>query len=70
MDSGKPRKKESRSSPAEDVVVMRIEVDFVFLYISHKIVRAQNLGDLHKLVVVIAPVEEWFFPEDLSLLSF
>lgn len=50
--------------PAENVVVLRIELDIVLVQIIEQVLGAQNFGNLHQLVRVGLAVEEWLLPED------
>ncbi len=55
-----------RKVPREDLIKVRIEFYVVFLEVDVKLVCAQNLSNLHELVVVIVSMEEGVFPEDLT----
>jgi len=50
---------------SEKVVVLSVEGYIVLFEVLIKSLRAQNLRDLHQLVVVIVPVEERLLTEDL-----
>ena len=60
------RRGERRSSPSQKLVVLRIEANAVFLDVRIKIVSAQDLGDLDKLVVIVVAMEERFLAEYLE----
>lgn len=53
--------------PAQDIIVRGIKIDVVLLQIEVQLVRPQHLGNLHQLIVVIVPVEERCFAEDLKM---
>lgn len=57
---------QSRGSPAQDIVVLCVKFDVVFLEVGVQLIRAQDLGDLHQLVIVVVSVEKGFFSEDLG----
>mmetsp|Transcript_15062 Transcript_15062/g.41272 ORF Transcript_15062/g.41272 Transcript_15062/m.41272 type:complete len:243 (-) Transcript_15062:247-975(-) len=44
--------------PAQNVVELRIELLIVFVEVLKQAVRAQDLGDLDQLIVVVLPLEE------------
>lgn len=50
--------------PAEDVVILRVELYFVLVQVVKQIVRAKHLGDLDELVRVAVAVEEGLLAED------
>lgn len=52
--------------PSKQLIVLRIQFDAVLVDVCVKLVSAEDLGDLHKLVVVIMTVEEWLFTKDLQ----
>ena len=50
---------------SEELVVLRIKGNVVLVYVLIQAVSAQNLGDLHQLVIVVVPMEERLLAEDL-----
>ena len=50
---------------SEEVVILSVKGYFILLEVLIEFLRTQNLRDLRQLVVVIVPVEEWLFTEDL-----
>jgi hypothetical protein len=52
--------------PAQDFVVVGIEINVVLFEVRIELIGAQNLGNLHKLVVIVAAVEKRLFPKDLK----
>ena len=50
---------------SEEVVILSVKGYFILLEVLIESLRTQNLRDLRQLVVVIVPVEEWLFTEDL-----
>jgi hypothetical protein len=50
---------------SEEIVILSVEGYVVLFEVLIESLCAQNLRDLHQLVVVIVPVEEWLFAEDL-----
>jgi hypothetical protein len=55
-------------SPSQDLIVLCIEFDVVFFKVCIQLIRSQDLGDFHKLVVVIVAMEEGLFSENLKIL--
>lgn len=55
--------------PAQDVVVLRVQVDVVLLDVSKKLIRAKHFGNLNELVVIVVAMEEGLLAEDLSFSS-
>lgn len=53
-------------SPSQDLIVLCIELDIIFFKVCIQLVCSQDLGNFHKLVVVIMAMEEGFLPENLS----
>jgi hypothetical protein len=53
-------------SRSKNVIVLGIQFDVVLLEIGIEFLSAKNLGDLHKLVIVVMSMEEWFLPKDLE----
>ena len=49
---------------AENVVVLRVELNLVFVNILKQLICAEDLCDLNKLVGVALTVEEGLFAED------
>lgn len=49
---------------AQDVVVLRVELDLVLVDVVKEVVGAEHLGDLDELVGVAVAVEERFLAED------
>jgi hypothetical protein len=45
---------------------LSIELDIIFFKVCIQLIRAQNLGDFHKLVVVVMAMEKGFFSENLN----
>ena len=50
----------------QDVVVMAVQGDVVLLNVIEQIVCAQNLGNLHELIVVVLALEKRFLLENHS----
>ena len=50
---------------SEEFIILGVKGYIVLFEILIESLGTQNLGDLHQLVVVIVPVEEWLFTEDL-----
>ena len=46
------------------IVVVVIQGKAIFVNVREKVIRSQNFGDFHELVVVVATLEEWFLLED------
>ena len=55
--------------PSEDVVVLRVEVDIVFLEVGVQLVRPEHLRDFDQLVVVVVAVKERLLAEDLPTIT-
>ena len=51
--------------PAEQLIKLRVEADVVLVDVRVELFRAENLGDLHQLVIVVVPMEERLLAEDL-----
>lgn len=49
---------------AENVVVLRVELNFVSVQVVKEVVGAKDLSDLHQLVGVALAVEKWLFSEN------
>jgi hypothetical protein len=49
---------------AQNIVVLRIELDFVLVEVVEQIVRSEDLGDLDELIRVAVAMEEGLFPKD------
>lgn len=49
---------------AEDIIVLRVELDLVLVEIVEEVVGAQDLGNLDQLVRVAVAVEKWLLPKD------
>jgi hypothetical protein len=45
---------------------LSIELDIIFFKVCIQLIRAQDLGDFHKLVIVVVAVEEGFFSKNLN----
>lgn len=50
---------------AENIVVLRVQIDIVLFQIRIQFVCSEYLCDLDELIVVVVPVEEGLFAEDL-----
>ena len=48
---------------AEDVVVLSVKFDVIFVEVLEELVRTENLGNLDQLIRVTVSVEKRFFPE-------
>ena len=59
LDRNKP------AVPAEQLIKLRVEADVVLVDVRVELFRAENLGDLHQLVIVVVPMEERLLAEDL-----
>jgi len=53
-------------SPSQNLIVLCIKLDIIFFKVRIQLIRSQDLGDFHKLVVVVVAVEEGFFSENLK----
>ena len=53
-------------SPSQNLIVLSIELDIIFFKVCIQLICTQDLGDLHKLVVVVVAVEKGFFSENLN----
>jgi hypothetical protein len=51
----------------QDVIVLGIQFDIVFLQVCIELIRPEHFSDFDQLVVVIMPVKEWFFSKDLQI---
>lgn len=49
---------------AQDVVVLSIQLNLIFVEVIEELVGAEYLGNLDELVRVGVAVEEWFFAKD------
>ena len=49
---------------AEDVVVLSVKLDVIFVEVFKELVGTKNLGDLDQLVRVTVSVKKRFFSED------
>ena len=49
---------------SQDVIVLSVELDLVFVEVIEEIVGTQHLRNLNKLIRVAATVEEGLLPED------
>lgn len=49
---------------AQDVVVLRVELNLVLVQVVEQVIGAQNLGDLDQLIRVAVSVEEGLLAED------
>jgi len=54
------------NSPSQNFIILSIELDIIFFKVRIQLISAQDLGDFHKLVVVVVAVEEGFFSENLN----
>ena len=45
---------------------MRVQLQVILVKVRVQLVRAQDLDNLHKLVIVVVAVEERLLPEDLQ----
>ena len=59
LDRNKP------AVPAKQLIKLRVEADVVLVDVRVELFRAENLGDLHQLVIVVVPMEERLLAEDL-----
>ena len=59
LDRNKP------AVPAEQLIELRVEANIVLVDVRVELFRAENLGDLHQLVIVVVPMEERLLAEDL-----
>ena len=50
---------------SEEVVILSVEGYVILFEVLIESLRTQNLRDLYQLVIIIVPMEEWFFTEDL-----
>lgn len=48
----------------KDVVIVRVEGHVVLVNVGIKLVCTKDLGDFHKLVVIVLALEEGFFLEN------
>jgi hypothetical protein len=55
--------------PPQDIIVLCVELDIVFLEIGIKFVGAQDFCDFDQLVIVVVTMEERLLAEDLYLQS-
>ena len=51
---------------ANEIVIVVVQCETILVNISEKIIRSQNFSNLHKLIVIVAALEEWFLLEDHS----
>lgn len=52
--------------PSKQLIILRIEPYAVLVDVCIQFIRAQNLGNLDKLIIVIMTMEERFLPENLT----
>lgn len=52
-------------SPSQDLIILCIKLDIIFFKVCIQLVCSQDLGNFHKLVIVIMAMEEVFLPENL-----
>ena len=50
---------------SKEIVILSVKGYVILFEVLIESLCTQNLRDLHQLVVVIVPVEEWFFTKDL-----
>ena len=51
---------------SDKIVVMIVQSEPILVNIGKEVFGSQNLGDLHKLIIVVASLEEWLLLEDHS----
>ena len=49
---------------ANKIVIVIVQGEAILVNISKEVVSSQNFCNLHKLIVVVAALEEWFLLED------
>lgn len=51
--------------PGENVVILRVEFYVIFFQVQIELVRPKHLGNFHELIIIVVPMEERLFAEDL-----
>lgn len=51
--------------PSEQFVVLSVKPYIILVDVCVEFIRAQNLGNLDQLIIIVVAVEEGFFPENL-----
>ena len=55
--------------PSKNLIILRVQFNFVFLKVEEQFVGAKHFRDFHKLIVIVMTMEEGLLPEDLSIES-
>lgn len=50
--------------PSQYIIILGVKVDVVFVQILEQVVRAQDFGNLDKLIRIAITMKEGLFPED------
>ena len=51
---------------SQDVIVLSIQFNVIFLQVRVQLIRPKHFGDLHQLIIIIMSVEKRFFSKDLN----